>query len=862
MLAGGLLVPSIAFAAPLGPVGEPYSGRYEFVFVGASLTESSDDGTGEVNAACLKSSATAVVDDDTIPSRANLVQATLYVAGSLLNDGADGLPGGNLFDVPGTVCTNFELLSLPEKDALHAAARHSADLEVSFKPPGSLLPVTVAGSPNDLLVDVFCQGGTEGNPVAFFITKIDVTQIILQQGLGALTGEYTVGDFTADVCDGIEAACDQGQSCGAPHTKGNASFGLLLVYEEPTLPVVSLQVYEGLEAVQGGSFERNLTLQGGQISDPAAGSLAFYALEGDISVVGSPAPPCGLSEYIEVDGDEDPSANGVCLNQSLSDPPGDLNNPSGNIFNSTINTQLGPPGDPSCSRGANQCCSTSGTTVCGAAGVDIDRFNISSALAPGATRIRFQYGSGSDRIAMAVVVLSVNVFNPVLELDTRVTVPTALDGFVQLGGTFEYSIAVSNTGNAPATGATVLMGAPAHVENLTILSFPTGAINIESQTGGLYNNGLIRVEDITIPPGEVAEVRAELTVTCAAEAQTLSTTLNVAYNEGVPFEVPADEVVGAGPGLGACEGIDPTGPFAGRLFLIRSLRGGGAPTCASAGAVPLTALLLLPLLLRLRGRRGRGLGHTPWALGLLAAALAFTLLGCGERRGDEPPPEQEPPRNIEDLASLEGTKCDALGLMVEVTQSDGDTFCIDRFEASLDGGELGNAHQGYDDADTLLDGSTTAKAEVALGVPPATGVSWYQAKAACLNAGKRLCTQQEWERACRGAAAKTYPYGNEFQEGTCNGFFNYAEEQPSPTGSLKTCGSDFHVYDMSGNVSEWVDAAVPRVPGGSIANNRVYRGGSYKSNELGLACYGAEFHAPPGEAGQDEARGFRCCSDG
>src|SRR5690606_2887692 len=139
---------------------------------------------------------------------------------------------------------------------------------------------------------------------------------------------------------------------------------------------------------------RTLNLESGQISDPAAGSLAFYALEGDLPISSSSNPsPCFVQEYIEVDGDTDPASGGLCLTEVLNAAPENQNNPSGNIFTSTINTQSAPPGAQGCTRGAERCCSESGSTVCGAAGVDIDRFNISSGLKPGGTAIRFQYAS-------------------------------------------------------------------------------------------------------------------------------------------------------------------------------------------------------------------------------------------------------------------------------------------------------------------------------------------------------------------------------------------------------------------------------------------------------------------------------------
>lgn len=241
----------------------------------------------------------------------------------------------------------------------------------------------------------------------------------------------------------------------------------------------------------------------------------------------------------------------------------------------------------------------------------------------------------------------------------------------------------------------------------------------------------------------------------------------------------------------------------------------------------------------------------------LVLGAALLLFACADRYV---PPEEEPGAflPITDVDSLPGASC-SHALMVQVGMPNGRVFCIDRFEAGLAGGGLGNAQQASDDTDTQTDGSTTAQATVALGVTPAGGVSWYQAKAACANAGKRLCTLEEWERACRGPSALIYPYGDTVDDAMCNGFFHFSETNPLPTGSLSGCGSAYGAYDLSGNLAEWTDTAVPRIPGGTVLDDRAVRGGSYTSNANALACVGEEFRAPPGQAASD--RGFRCCRE-
>ncbi len=244
---------------------------------------------------------------------------------------------------------------------------------------------------------------------------------------------------------------------------------------------------------------------------------------------------------------------------------------------------------------------------------------------------------------------------------------------------------------------------------------------------------------------------------------------------------------------------------------------------------------------------------------LLAVSLAACALACAERYDPKNDPNATPPSEaIPDIDAIPGVQCETDGgLMRKIVMANGTVFCIDVFEAGLDDGARGNAFQATLDTSDTTDGSTTARAVAGLQIAPAAGVSFYQAKAACENAGKRLCTQAEWERACRGPNALIYPYGDAMDEKACNGFFNYSTSNPLLTGSLDTCGSDFGVFDMSGNLSEWTSTKAERIPGSGVLNDRAVRGGSYNGNNVALRCVGEEYRDAPFNAPAD--RGFRCC---
>ena len=145
------------------------------------------------------------------------------------------------------------------------------------------------------------------------------------------------------------------------------------------------------------------------------------------------------------------------------------------------------------------------------------------------------------------------------------------------------------------------------------------------------------------------------------------------------------------------------------------------------------------------------------------------------------------------------------------------------------------------------------------GVLPWGSITYAQATAACKAAGKRLCRGDEWQVACRGAAANLYPYGASYASQSCNGVDRNAGV-PLPTGDLKTCeGGDTGLFDLSGNLREWTND--PRGTTGGSKPKKIYvvRGGAYHTPSLGLSC---TFDLS--QAVEDvvlPANGFRCCAN-
>jgi hypothetical protein len=136
------------------------------------------------------------------------------------------------------------------------------------------------------------------------------------------------------------------------------------------------------------------------------------------------------------------------------------------------------------------------------------------------------------------------------------------------------------------------------------------------------------------------------------------------------------------------------------------------------------------------------------------------------------------------------------------------------------------------------------------GAIPETGVTRARAEASCRERGKRLCTELEWERACKGPRNTSYEYGDRYRPEVC------ATGRPArmlPSGYRTSCRSDFGVRDLHGGVWEWTASRWGR---GNPAELYSLRGGNAANGELIGRCANALPKAP--EATSSEI-GFRCC---
>jgi formylglycine-generating enzyme required for sulfatase activity len=220
-------------------------------------------------------------------------------------------------------------------------------------------------------------------------------------------------------------------------------------------------------------------------------------------------------------------------------------------------------------------------------------------------------------------------------------------------------------------------------------------------------------------------------------------------------------------------------------------------------------------------------------------------------------------------------------------------FCIDRYEAHLVvDGPSGVIHHHFERPRPEL----RYRAQSAPGVMPQGYLSRPEAAEACAHAGKRLCKAREWQLACKGRAGLKYPYGSHEVPGRCNtgkphlpaqlfgtAFKGYTpnhlndprlNQQPgflAKSGEFTGCVNDYGLFDMVGNLHEWVaddvNSALPKkiaIPYGAQRMGHrgygVFMGGYFSSHrEHGRGCEYVTTHHAPGY--HDYSTGFRCCAD-
>ena len=165
-----------------------------------------------------------------------------------------------------------------------------------------------------------------------------------------------------------------------------------------------------------------------------------------------------------------------------------------------------------------------------------------------------------------------------------------------------------------------------------------------------------------------------------------------------------------------------------------------------------------------------------------------------------------------------------------------------------------------------------------VGELPRVLTSWHQAKKRCEDQGKRLCTEAEYNFACEGPEALPYVYGYTrdpsicaidkpyrypdhkhqmktydecFQDERCKAEMERLDQREK-IGERKTCVSWAGIFDLNGNVNEWVERVGEKPP------NRSGLKGGWWGPVRGRCRPTVGFHKE-GDYGYEV--GFRCCED-
>ncbi len=167
---------------------------------------------------------------------------------------------------------------------------------------------------------------------------------------------------------------------------------------------------------------------------------------------------------------------------------------------------------------------------------------------------------------------------------------------------------------------------------------------------------------------------------------------------------------------------------------------------------------------------------------------------------------------------------------------------------------------------------------------PAVAISYDDALAYATWAGKRLPTEEEWEKAARGTDGRVFPWGNTFDIFRCNSaalgialpmpsgvfgaddaartrlqeWFKGARAPMPNKGSFHVGTSPYGICDMAGNAMEWTTAEIAPPDGTRAKTFRILKGGSFLFHESMCRAYA---RLPENPALRLMGVGFRCVKD-
>lgn len=240
--------------------------------------------------------------------------------------------------------------------------------------------------------------------------------------------------------------------------------------------------------------------------------------------------------------------------------------------------------------------------------------------------------------------------------------------------------------------------------------------------------------------------------------------------------------------------------------------------------------------------------------GMIEVPESFFMMGCNEATDDECFANEKPYHSV----AVKAFRIDRTEVTVRAYG-----LCVDAGACEAP------------DRNGVCNWGVTGRAE-----HPINCVTWFQARDYCAWAGRRLCSEAEWEKASRGTDERKFPWGDgqpncelavmNTNQGTGCGVYT-----TWPVGSLPAGASPYGVLDMAGNVWEWVEDDAHFDHNGAPNDGsawvdtprdaeRMSKGGGF--NDWGNRMYCMRASARSSENPDDPHEyydfiGIRCCDD-
>lgn len=229
------------------------------------------------------------------------------------------------------------------------------------------------------------------NTYKYFAAFSDVTSLISSIG----NGNYTLSDL--DLLDAIQPFCQ----INGGNATNFGGWAVVVIYEDASIPLNQVNIFDGMEAVSQISNELNITLNNLNVLDNAGAKIGFLAWEGDVNIANN--------ETLSINGN------------LISNPP---LNPIDNAFNGTNSFT-----------GSDQLYN-----------MDIDFYNIENNINPGDTSADIQLTSNQDLVMVNNIITVLNTELP----DATIEITEAIGGIDCGNREIEVSYIVRNT-NSTAT---------------------------------------------------------------------------------------------------------------------------------------------------------------------------------------------------------------------------------------------------------------------------------------------------------------------------------------------------------------------------------------------------------------------------